>query len=188
MHWKYATPLCYPLWAKSRLPDDDPVYHARSIHLCQAKLIAHCDDYMLWWKFPSPEFRIKFQNLRKYSYFWRYLNFIITQSRTGGRKTLWNLCQNMNSIRPSISTEFWLVTDTDGQTLHRIALHFIWAMDYVQFLSSALHCFYPKLLFIVCCTAFSIHICLFTRGAILLGIESAPLSLEEDGKKGHKHN
>ena len=37
-----------------------------------------------------------------------------------------------------------------------------------------LHCFYPKLLFIVCCTAYSIHICLFTRGAILLGIESAP--------------
>jgi len=37
----------------------------------------------------------------------------------------------------------------------------------------------PKLLFIVCCTAFSIHIRLFTRGAILLGIESAPL-MEKD--------
>ena len=30
------------------------------------------------------------------------------------------------------------------------------------------------LLFTVCCTAFSIHICLFTRGVILLEIESAP--------------
>ena len=39
-------------------------------------------------------------------------------------------------------------------------------------LSSTRHCFYPKLLFVVCCTAFSIHICLFIRGAILLGIES----------------
>ena len=47
-------------------------------------------------------------------------------------------------------------------------------------LSSALHCFYPKLLFIVCCTAFSTHIRLFTRGAILLGIESAPASEDED--------
>ena len=40
--------------------------------------------------------------------------------------------------------------------------------------------FLPKLLFIVCCTAFSIHICLLTRGAILLEIESAPLSEDED--------
>ena len=40
--------------------------------------------------------------------------------------------------------------------------------------------FYWKLLFIVCCTAFSIHILLFTPGAILLGIESAPLSEDED--------
>ena len=47
------------------------------------------------------------------------------------------------------------------------------------FLSTALHCFYPTLLFIVCCTAFSIHVCLFIRGAILLGIESAPLSGDE---------
>jgi len=47
--------------------------------------------------------------------------------------------------------------------------------DHVLFLSSALHCFRPKLLFIVCCTAFWIHICLFTRGVILLGFESAPL-------------
>ena len=38
------------------------------------------------------------------------------------------------------------------------------------FLSSALHCFYPKLLYIVCCMAFSIHICLFTNGAILFEI------------------
>jgi len=47
-----------------------------------------------------------------------------------------------------------------------------------------LHCtvFYWKLLFIVCCTAFSIHICLFTPGAILLGIESAPSSEDEDIK------
>ena len=44
-------------------------------------------------------------------------------------------------------------------------------------------CFYSKLLFIVCCTAFSIHICLFTRGAILLGIESAPLSKEEEEER-----
>jgi len=40
--------------------------------------------------------------------------------------------------------------------------------------------FLSKLLFIVCCTAFSLHICLFTRGAILFGIESAPLSEDED--------
>jgi len=59
-------------------------------------------------------------------------------------------------------------------------LSFIWAPNYVLFLSSAVHCFYRKLLFIVCCTAFSIHICLFTRGAILLGIKSAPLSEDED--------
>ena len=40
--------------------------------------------------------------------------------------------------------------------------------------------FYPKLLFIVYwCSAFSIHICLFTRGAILLEIESAPWSEDE---------
>jgi len=38
-------------------------------------------------------------------------------------------------------------------------------------------------LFIVCCTAFSLHICLLTRGAILLGIESAPLSEDEDKMK-----
>jgi len=31
-----------------------------------------------------------------------------------------------------------------------------------------------------CILAFSLHICLFTRGAILLGIESAPLSEDED--------
>jgi len=45
---------------------------------------------------------------------------------------------------------------------------------HVLFFFYRLHCtvFYPKLLFIVCCTAFSIHICLFTRAAILLGIES----------------
>jgi len=49
-------------------------------------------------------------------------------------------------------------------------------------LSSVLHCFYPKLLLIVCCTVFSIHICLFTRGAISLGIESAPVS-EDDKTK-----
>jgi len=42
--------------------------------------------------------------------------------------------------------------------------------------------FLSKLLFIVCCMAFSLHICLFTRGAILLGIESAPLSEDEDDK------
>ena len=38
---------------------------------------------------------------------------------------------------------------------HLNSFHFIWAPDYVLFLSSALHCFYPKLPFIVCCTAFS---------------------------------
>jgi len=38
--------------------------------------------------------------------------------------------------------------------------------------TTALYCLHPKLLFIVCCTAFSIHICLFTGGAILSGIES----------------
>ena len=49
------------------------------------------------------------------------------------------------------------------------------------FFSSALQCYYPKLLFIVCCTAFSIHVCLFTPCAIVLKIESAPLS-EDDMK------
>jgi len=63
---------------------------------------------------------------------------------------------------------------------HLNSFHFTRAPVCVLFLSSALHCFHPKLLFIVCCTAFSVHICLFTRGAILLGIESAPLS--EDDK------
>ena len=53
-------------------------------------------------------------------------------------------------------------------------------MTYVLLLSSALHCFFiSKFLFIACCTVFSIHACLFTRGAILLGIESAPLSEDE---------
>jgi len=50
----------------------------------------------------------------------------------------------------------------------------------VLLLSSALHYFYWKSLFIVCCTASSLYICLFTRGAILLVIESAPLSEDED--------
>jgi len=50
-----------------------------------------------------------------------------------------------------------------------------------RFLSSALHCFYRRSLFIVCCTAFSIHICLFfTRGAILLGFKTAPLSEDDE--------
>jgi len=44
---------------------------------------------------------------------------------------------------------------------HLSSFRFIWAPDYVMFSSSALHCFYPKLLFIVCCTAF----CLFTHGS-----------------------
>ena len=68
----------------------------------------------------------------------------------------------------------------DSFKTHLNSFRFIWAPDFVLFLSSALHCFYPKLLFIVCCAAFSIHICLFIRGAILLGIESAPLSEDED--------
>ena len=68
----------------------------------------------------------------------------------------------------------------DSFKTHLNSFRFIWAPDYVLFLSSALHCFYPKLLCIVYCTAFSIHICFLTRGAILLGIESAPLSEDED--------
>ena len=63
---------------------------------------------------------------------------------------------------------------------HLNSFHFTRAPVCVLFLSSALHCFHPKLLFIVCCTAFSVHICLFTRGAILLGIESAPLSDDDE--------
>jgi len=47
-------------------------------------------------------------------------------------------------------------------------------------LSSTLHCFYPKLLFTACCTAFSVYICLFARGAVLLEIESVPVSEDED--------
>jgi len=46
-----------------------------------------------------------------------------------------------------------------------------------------LHCtvFMLKiLLFIVCCTALSIHICLFTGGAVSLGIEPAPLSEDDE--------
>ena len=70
----------------------------------------------------------------------------------------------------------------DSFKTHLSSFRFIWASDYGLFLSSALHCFYPKLMFIVCCTAFSMRVCLFTRGAILLGIESALLSEEdEDG-------
>ena len=53
------------------------------------------------------------------------------------------------------------------------------------FLTSALHCFCPKLLSIVCCTTFSIHICLFTRGAMLLKIKSAPLLVEDKMKKSN---
>jgi len=68
----------------------------------------------------------------------------------------------------------------DSFKTHLNRFRFISAPDYVLFLSSALHCFYPKLLFTVWCTDFSIHICLFTRGAILLEIESAPLSEDED--------
>jgi len=53
-----------------------------------------------------------------------------------------------------------------------------------------LHCtaFYPKLLFIVCCTAYSIHICLFTRGAISPESESAPLPENEDKMKIYNDN
>ena len=64
-------------------------------------------------------------------------------------------------------------------------LKLCFTVSYVLFSSSALHCFFypkPKLLFIVCCTAFSIRICLFTRGAILLGIESATLP-EDEGEQ-----
>ena len=57
---------------------------------------------------------------------------------------------------------------------------FIWAPDYVLFLLLALHCFYLKLLYIVCCTALSIHFCLFTRGAILLEFELALLSEDDE--------
>jgi len=72
----------------------------------------------------------------------------------------------------------------DSFKTHLNSVHFIWAPVCILFLSSALHCFYPKLLFIVCRTAFSIHICLFTRGAILLGIESAPLSEDDEDDHG----
>ena len=41
---------------------------------------------------------------------------------------------------------------------HLCSFHFIWAPDDFLFLLSALHCFYPKLQFIVCCMASSIHI------------------------------
>jgi len=51
---------------------------------------------------------------------------------------------------------------------------------FILFLSSALHCFYLNLLFNVCCTAFTIHICLPTRGAILLEFELAQLSKEKE--------
>ena len=43
---------------------------------------------------------------------------------------------------------------------HLCSFHFIWAPDDFLFLLSALHCFYPKFQFIVCCMASSIHICL----------------------------
>ena len=68
----------------------------------------------------------------------------------------------------------------DSFKTHLNSFRFVWTPDYVMFLSSALHWFYRRLLFIVCCTAFSIHICLFSRGAILLGIESTQLSKDED--------
>jgi len=44
--------------------------------------------------------------------------------------------------------------------------------------TSSADCFYPKSLFTVHCTAFSLHICLFTHGVILL--ESATLSSEDE--------
>jgi len=47
------------------------------------------------------------------------------------------------------------------------------------FYLSALYCFYPKLLAVVCCTTFLVHTCLLTRSAILLEFES--LLLPEKG-------
>jgi len=41
-------------------------------------------------------------------------------------------------------------------------------------------CFYLKLLFVVCCTAFKVHVCLFTHGALLREFELAPSPVEEE--------
>jgi len=48
-----------------------------------------------------------------------------------------------------------------------------------------LHCFYLKLLFVVCCTAFKVHVCLFTHGALLREFELAPSPVEEEDFLGH---
>jgi len=45
------------------------------------------------------------------------------------------------------------------------------------------HCIIIRVLIQQKIQHFSIHVCLFTRGAIFLGIESAPLSEDEDENK-----
>ena len=59
----------------------------------------------------------------------------------------------------SLSVGIWQLSPGSFKT-HLSSFPFIWAPVCVVFLSPALHCFCLKLLFIVCCTAFSIHIML----------------------------
>ena len=92
-----------------------------------------------------------------------------------------NLAVEQSASRHSPATS-WKIQDPSQQFPFHLSTGL-----YVLFLSSALHWFYPKLLFIVCCTAFSIHICLFTRGAILLGTELVPLLEDEDKQANANH-
>ena len=83
---------------------------------------------------------------------------------------------------PILPVDIWQLPPGSFKT-HLNSFRFIWAPDYVHvFINWTALFFYPKLLFTVCwCSAFSIHICLSTRGAILLEIESAPWSEDEAG-------
>ena len=110
-------------------------------------------------------------------------------SRVSRVRVRFNLVQGLmllGSFRPSYQV-LWntLPADIcqlspDSFKIHLNSFSFIWAPDYVLFYR--LHCtvFYPKLQFTVCCTAFSVYICLFARGAVLLEIESVPVSEDED--------
>jgi len=109
---------------------------------------------------------VPLKTLRKEDYYPQRRNFGL---KNGGTKFIL-ICQStfaryLLTVSRPISTASVLFD-------HRTSLSPVFNIYTALFLS--------KLLFIVCCTAFSLHICLFTRGAILLGIESAPLSEDED--------
>ena len=62
--------------------------------------------------FYSPEFGTKFR--QAVPLFWSYTNFLTAQCRTGGIKPA--CMPKTSSIRPSVSTEYRLMIQTDRQT------------------------------------------------------------------------